>query len=394
MGQSSVAPKVAESLAREAPYRANGADPLRAGKAVVNAICWPRDWRWLVSGYVPAKPGFGSTHSGPAKRHRLKRYPLTALACTLAMLPSGPAVAQAEGERAFVTLGTMGGPLASSTRSQPANALVLGKDVYLVDVGDGTAEQLAKANLQLRQVRAIFISHLHFDHTGGLAAVLGLRYQLGVYDKLRIYGPPGTRDLVRGLMASMEPAVQAGYGIEGEKIVPLSDTAEVFELNGGANVAVDSFSVRTAQNTHYSFPVGGEKDKRFKSLSFRFDLPGKSIVYTGDTGPSSDVEKLAADADIYVSEVIDLDATIANIHRSNPGFSGPALDGVIKHLSEHHVSPLQVGEMAKRAGVGRVVLTHIAPGTSNPEDIAKFKAAIAQNYKGEIAVANDLDRFW
>src|SRR5688500_356076 len=94
----------------------------------------------------------------------------------LAAIASAAAPQQA-GQDEFITLGTMRGPIAHPKRSQPANALVVGQDVYLVDVGDGAVQRLAEAGLRLNAVKAIFISHHHFDHTGGLGAVLGLRYQ-------------------------------------------------------------------------------------------------------------------------------------------------------------------------------------------------------------------------
>lgn len=324
----------------------------------------------------------------------MKKVSALCLAPILLCALNGNAAEQVDGERAFITLGTMGGPIASPVRSQPANLILLGRDAYLVDVGDGTAEQLAKAKVSLTQVRGLFISHLHFDHTGGLGAVLGLRYQTNVPFKLKIFGPPGTRALVDGIIASMEPAAQAGYGLEGQKPVAPADTVEVTEIEGGANFGVGGFTVRTAQNTHYSFPVDSDADRRFKSLSYRFDLPGKSITYTGDTGPSPAVEALAKGSDILVSEMIDLDATVANVRRNNPAVQGPALDGVVQHLSKHHLSPVQVGEMAKRAQVGRVIVTHVVPGSIDPALVAEFKAEIARNFKGSAVIANDLDRFW
>src|SRR3954466_6083356 len=68
----------------------------------------------------------------------------------------------------FIVLGTASGPNSEAARAQPANALTIGGQVYLVDAGDGAVAQLAKANLRLAAVRAVFLSHLHFDHTGGM----------------------------------------------------------------------------------------------------------------------------------------------------------------------------------------------------------------------------------
>ena len=68
-------------------------------------------------------------------------------------------------------------------------------------------------------------------------------------------------------------------------------------------------------------------------------------------------------------------------------------EGVSRHLAAHHLSPEQVGELASRARVGRVVITHIVPGNMTAEQQARYRAGIAQHYRGPIRFADDLDRF-
>lgn len=303
------------------------------------------------------------------------------------------AAAQAGDENVFITLGTQGGPLPNAVRSQPANALVVGGGVYLVDVGDGAAGRLAAAGIPLQRVKGVFISHLHFDHTGGLAALLGLRFQVNAPGVLTVYGPPGTKQLVDGLLASMQPGAEAGYGVPGERNPDPAAMVSVIEIRDGANIELEGFAARAAENSHYSFPKGSELDRRFDSLAFRFDLPQRSIVYTGDTGPSANVEKLAKGADLLVAEMIDLENTIAAVRLANPDMPEKALADMARHLSDHHLTPQQVGDMAKRAGVKKVVVTHFVTGSSGASDTAPYAAAIGSVFKGPIAIASDLDRF-
>ncbi|MCW6528620.1 MBL fold metallo-hydrolase [Sphingomonas sp. MMSM20] len=304
----------------------------------------------------------------------------------------GPCAAQSARSASFVTLGTMGGPIPSPTRHQPSNVLIDHSRPYLVDAGDGVADQLARAGISLLAVDTVFLSHLHFDHTGGLAGFLGLRYQAGGSSLVTIYGPPGTKRMVDGLIASMQPAAEASYGIPGQRSVAPETTVKVIELGGGETIRVDAMTVKAAQNTHYSFAPGSAEDVRYRSLSFRFDTAGRSIVYTGDTGPSSAVEQLARCADLLVSEMIDVDATVANVRRNAPDMPAGALAGMVQHLSTHHLTPDQVGELAARAGVKRVVVTHFV-GTSTPAAEAGYLAAIHRGFDGPATIASDLERF-
>jgi ribonuclease BN (tRNA processing enzyme) len=207
---------------------------------------------------------------------------ISALLLTSLATGLGPSMALAQvsptGKFEFVTLGTQGGPLTSATRSQPANVLVRPGEAYLIDVGDGTAGRLTAAHVPIQWIRGIFISHLHFDHVGGLFAILGLRHQMNDHTPLTIYGPPGTRETVAGLLAAMKPSVDEGNGLPREKTVPPVTNIEIHELSDDAVAKLSSFVVTAAVNTHFSFPSGSDMDKRYKSLSYRFDLPDRSIT--------------------------------------------------------------------------------------------------------------------
>ncbi len=314
------------------------------------------------------------------------------IAALLAGMPAAaaPCATPAQG---FITLGTMGGPVPDTSRSQPANALVNGGKVYLVDAGDGTVGQLARAGIALPRVEAVFLSHLHPDHTAGLNAVLALRNQTTVKDRLTVYGPPGTQALVAGIVASMQPAAAAGYGVPGQSWAPPADGVTVVELVGGADVTIGTMRLRTVQNSHYDFAPGSAEDKAYKSLSFRFDLPARSIVYTGDTGPSPAVERFAAGADLLVTEMIDIDMTLARVARNAPDMPAATRQQMVQHLTTHHLTPSDVGSLAARAGAKSLVVTHFAGGTGGPDRLAMLLAAVRGAYKGPVTLANDLDCF-
>lgn len=293
----------------------------------------------------------------------------------------------------WITLGTRAGPLASATRSQPSNLLVVGDANILVDVGDGTSARLAAVGVPTAQVDAVFISHLHWDHTGGLAAILGLRAQTNSRTPLRIYGPPGTAQMVTGLLASMVPGATAGYGVAGARPTDLTTLTDVVELRDGAQVDYAGMTVSVRNNSHYSFDPASGLAERFESLSFRFNLPGRSIVYTGDTGPSSAVEELARGADLLIAEMMDVEHTVANVRRNNPNMPEAARLSMERHLREHHLLPADVGQMATRAGVRGVVVTHFIGRERNEPGHFEYLRQISAHYSGPVVIANDLDAF-
>ena len=291
----------------------------------------------------------------------------------------------------WITLGTRAGPLASPARSQPANLLAVGDTNILVDVGDGTSARLAAIGIPTAALDAIFISHLHWDHTGGLAAILGLRAQTNSPPRLRIYGPPGIAQMVAGLLASMVPGATAGYGVANAAPTDVTTLTEVIELRDKARFEYAGMTISARNNTHYSFSPESDLADRFESLSFRFDLPGRAIVFTGDTGPSTAVEELAQGADLLIAEMMDVADTIANVRRNNPNMPDQARMAMEQHLSTHHLLPADVGQLAARAGVGGVVVTHFIGRERGDPVHFGYLSEIAEHYTGPVVIANDLD---
>jgi ribonuclease BN (tRNA processing enzyme) len=311
---------------------------------------------------------------------------------SLALQDAAFAQAKAPASAMWVTLGTQAGPIAGASRSQPANLLLTPGQTILVDAGDGAAGQLAKVSVPLAAVSAVLLSHLHEDHTGGLAAIIGLRYQLGVQGVLQIYGPPGTRQLVDGIVASLGPLSRIGSGLSNRRRPPM-ESVSVVEIRDGSKLRIGDVGVSAVVNSHYTFDGGSAGHENELSLSFRFDAPGRSVVYTGDTGPSEAVRALAKGADLLVSEMLDFDAEVETVKATFAGRSEADVVEVVHHLARHHLTPLQVGEMAKAAGVKELVITHLGPGTHDVRRIMMFRADIAKSFDGPVIIANDLDSF-
>ncbi|HTU12092.1 MAG TPA: MBL fold metallo-hydrolase [Allosphingosinicella sp.] len=308
-----------------------------------------------------------------------------------------PATAQPARPRAeFVTLGTGGGPIIRLRRGQPANALIVGDAVYLFDTGDGVQRQLRGANLSPANLRAIFISHHHMDHNAGLGPLLASRWLFNAYRPLPVIGPPGTRDMLANLAEAYRPVELAPITIGGPAKPTIAATIAARDLAADLNAPTlvyedEHIRVLAVTNGHYNFPPG-EAARFSRSYAFRIEAGGRSIVYTGDTGWSDNLVRLAQGADLLVTEVIDVRAMEAVLRRASD-LPAAALGPMLAHMAQDHLTPDQIGRLAARARVERVVLTHLAPGMDEEPDTRGYTTGISAHYRGPVTVANDLDRF-
>lgn len=288
----------------------------------------------------------------------------------------------------FVTLGTGSGPSPQKARAQPANLLRSGNEAILIDCGDGATQQLGKAGVPLARVHTVFLSHLHFDHIGGLFALISRRYQLLIPTPLTIYGPRGTKATVRAMVAAMTPALASWSSIRSKANGGPDANIKVVELRDGWTGRVGAIGVTAVTNTH--FATMSEGPTKQETYAFRFDAPDRSIVYTGDTGPSEAVVKLANGADVLFSEIMDPEVTVAELRASRLDVPPQVFSAVEAHHRLEHLSPDEVGKLAERAHVKALVLTHNALPA---DQLDRAKSVIGRSYKGRMTFAADLQSF-
>src|SRR5258706_302175 len=141
------------------------------------------------------------------------------------------------GER-LVLLGTAGGPTPKRTRAAPAQALVIGDAVYVVDCGNGVGRQMVLAGLPLRGLRHVFLNHHHSDHAADLVTLPLLAWAAGLDTELALHGPPPLRRSVEaGLRAA---SFDIATRVTDESRGPLGDLVRVPEFRSDGIVHKDA----------------------------------------------------------------------------------------------------------------------------------------------------------
>jgi len=330
------------------------------------------------------------------------RIALLAAASALGALParavaqSHPAPLVQRGDE-ILLLGTKGGPDLNRDHSEPATLLVVDGRPYLIDCGIGTMRRLLQAGVRSPTIRRIFLTHDHPDHTLGLVAVMANDFNrtdptggpkaTGTFD---VYGPPHASDLV----AAAWRFIRIPYGIFAAEHIGSGTLTNPFRVHvidrDGLVYQDDRIRVTAVENTHYRL-MPAKDTARMKSFSYRFQTPYGVIVFTGDTGPSEAVERLASGAEVLVSEVEDLDRirrAVTSGHGAG-GVESPSTRALLEHLRLEHLSMKAVGELASRAHVKAVLLHHYVP----PEDTATYVSGVKRFYAGPVFAGLDLARY-
>lgn len=303
-------------------------------------------------------------------------------------------------ETRLITLGTAAGPAITPYRSQPASVVVVRGKPYLFDAGNGVLRQLALAQVPFQKIQQIFLTHLHDDHTADVGTVFAMQWDLpGQGHKLDVYGPPGTSETVRGYLKFFarnaeirESDVDAPGGNSNALYAAPETLFEGHDIDTDGLVFTDeNIKVYAAENSHYHFKPGTPAYGRDKSYSYRVETPDRVIVFSGDTGPSDALAKLAKGADILVTEVISREI-IENEILPQVVHSKAAADAMIHHMEFEHLSPEEIGKMASQAGIKIVVLSHVAPGRPNDSD-SIYTDGVRKFFKGKVVLAKDLDTF-
>jgi len=277
-----------------------------------------------------------------------------------------PAAAQTK----VVLLGT-GFPRPDPNAWGPATAVVVGNRVFLVDAGVGVERRMAAAHLPINGPTAVFITHLHTDHTLGLADLILTSWVMQRRGPLQAYGPSGLQPMVDHLMAAY--AVDLKVRTEGLEHETLENSrVVVHDVTPG--VLYDSAGVKVTAFRVDHGPL--------EAYGYRFDTPGRVVVISGDTRPSEELVKASAGADVLVHEVYS--GSHLKVEDRPGGADWPT------YMKSLHTSDIELGQIAERIHPKLLVLTHIIRMGATDDEML---AAVRQTFKGEVQMGRDLAEY-
>ena len=264
----------------------------------------------------------------------------------------------------LVFLGTSSA-IPTSHRNHSAVALKAFGEIFLFDCGEGTQLQMSKAKISPMKINNIFITHFHGDHILGLPGIIQSMAFRGRKNPLHIFGPKGLVEMINIIR-------NFGY---------FSLTFEIYmhEIDDGIILEEENYRISCSKMNHtvlnFAYSIYEKRRPKFirekaialginpgpdfgklqQGISVKVgdavirpeqvlgeERKGRKIVYSGDTTPSEQMVEFAEDADLLIHE-----STFEGIYGD-------------KAYEMGHSTSVQAAEIAKKANVKRLILTHVS----------------------------------
>lgn len=284
-----------------------------------------------------------------------------------------------------VLVGT-GSPLPSKL-AQSCTAVFAGGKFFLFDAGDGAERSMDSLNMPMADLRAVFLTHYHADHFADLGEVIDRSWINGRRENLNIYGPQGLAPVVNGFLDSYK--VEYGYRTahHGPEMMPpqySGATAAEFTAPATDDPIVvynqDGVIVRAFKDNHP--PVT-------PAVGYCIEYGGKVVVISGDTTATNALLEQSRGADLLVSEVMNMDI-IKQMEKALRDGGNTFNANIMRDIREYHMDFNEVAQLAEKAQVKKLALTHLAPPIDNDGQVNMFfKQPIQKLYHGEVIAGPD-----
>lgn len=280
-----------------------------------------------------------------------------------------------------------GTPRFSAERSQPCLLVIAGEQTLLFDAGQGALWSMEAMGSPWMSLNAIFLTHLHSDHISGVGEVIQNGWVAGRRHPVDVFGPPETESVIAGFREVYKPDISERSATFGFR------EAKSEQLLWGKVQEIDI----TDEEAHTVYDNSGVVVKAFlvdhphwgQAYGYRVEYNNQVLVFSGDTRATERITRHAAGANVLVHEaynrkMMDLAARAAG------ELSLSTQPEVINKIASVHTETLALADIATRAHVEKLVLTHLIPPIpANAAAEAFFTAGMGGIYSGNIVVARD-----
>jgi ribonuclease Z len=281
---------------------------------------------------------------------------------------------------AITLLGT-GTPAPSLTRQSSGYLLEVGNDLMVWHHGPGAHDRLLQTGHRSIDVTHAFFTHLHYDHCMDYGRLVLQRWDQGAdrIPDVAVYGPPPIARMTEQLFG-----VDGIYGPDIRARIEHRSSVDVFEARGGkpprkrpTPKVTEIHAGHVVQGNGWKVTVGHASHVQpyLECLAFRLDTSEGSICYTGDSGSSDAIVELARGCDVLI--------------HMNHYFSGTEPTPAYRAACGNHRDN---AEIAKRAGVKTLVLTHLLAQIDVPGVREQIVHEIQQVFSGRVIWGEDLMR--
>jgi len=273
-----------------------------------------------------------------------------------------------------VTIIGSGNPQYNPERSSPSAMIQYKGITILIDMGNGTMAHLEELGLTRRKLPdALFLTHHHIDHN---AEFIPMVHEELLAGKEFLIAGPSPIDEMTDYTKKFYKEDLAYRLSKTKKVFDENDTKETVKvLNGGESFEYKGIKISTIEVPH-----------SIKTIAYRFDVDGKSIVITGDLSYTDQLQQLAKDVDVMV-----IDGKTASNKNGNESKNSAGRTETQNKLkdksSSAHATINEIAKMAIECNAKTMVLTHLGSQKVDDKDTEELYSSLG--FKGKVIIASD-----
>ncbi len=269
-------------------------------------------------------------------------------------------------------MGVKGGPAIRPGSNMPTSMLLrLGGKTILVDAGLGATRGICDQGVALTDIDLIVITHLHSDHYLELGPFFHTAWTAGLNRTIPVIGPKGLDAYWAGFQNSMRFDIDLRIRDEGR--CDFNSLADIQVIKD--EMTFDAVTLRTMRNIHP--PITD-------TFALRFEASGKSVVLSGDTAYMDEMAPFAKGADLLVHEAMLREGVEALCARMTNGD-----ERLRTHILRSHTDAVDVGRIARDAGVKQLALNHMVPDGDPDFTDQHWETAAREHWDGPFLLGKD-----